>query len=32
MDTHSHANYNLGFRCCKTLPDCMFDAVVGQCK
>jgi formylglycine-generating enzyme required for sulfatase activity len=20
MDTHSHANYHLGFRCCKTLP------------
>ena len=21
MDTHSHANYHLGFRCCKTLPE-----------
>lgn len=21
MDTHSHANYHLGFRCCKTLGD-----------
>ena len=20
MDPHSHANYHLGFRCCKTLP------------
>ena len=20
LDTHSHANYHLGFRCCKTLP------------
>ena len=20
MDAHSHANYHLGFRCCKTLP------------
>lgn len=21
LDTHSHANYHLGFRCCKTLPE-----------